>query len=408
MTINQQPKILVLTRFYLPGVSAGGPIKSVSNLVNALGEEFCFQIITLNKDLNSEEEYSAIIPGSSTLVGKASVIYLKNNILLPFKIIKTIRNSHYDLIYINSFFDPIFSIFPMLILRFYPSCRLPVLLAPRGELSLGALGLKRLKKNIFINFARLTNLYKDIIWHASTANESNDIRRVFSPVLGSISTARVISASDIANIYTMDELISETDILSAREFRLCFLSRITEMKNLLHVLKILKDIQISIELAVYGPIEDHKYWEKCQKLIDLMPSNIKVKYFGPVNSSDVVKTIASYDLFILPTLGENYGHVIVEAWAAGVPVLISDQTPWRNLKKKNVGWDIPNTSPDLFKEALIEASQWTIEKRNEVKKYCHQEANLIINSYTVISDNRTMLQKAINSYQEDALQTKDL
>jgi glycosyltransferase involved in cell wall biosynthesis len=397
MTVNPPKIILVFTRFYLPGVSAGGPIKSVSNLVNALGDEFIFKIITLNSDIN-DEEYSSVIPGSCVPVGKASVIYFKNDIFLPFRIIKAIREERCDLIYLNSFFDPLFSILPIFMKRMSLFFMPPLLLAPRGEFSIGALSLKKFKKTIYINFAKALNLYKDIVWHASTSNESSDILRVFSPVLNSISTARVISASDISIFHSIPskfDLKSNASVNNS--LRICFLSRITKMKNILFFLEILRNVKESIELSIYGPIEDAEYWKKCQKAIELMPANIIVNYFGPVASIDVAGTIAKHDLFILPTLGENYGHVIVEAWAAGVPVLISDKTPWKNLKEKNVGWDISIDSPDEFKEAIIEATKWSNEQRNQVKKSCYQEANAIINNHVVISDNRAMLQNAINT-----------
>ena len=44
------------------------------------------------------------------------------------------------------------------------------------------------------------------------------------------------------------------------------------------------------------------------------------------------KRIARSDVFLLPTGGENFGHAIFEALSCGVPVLISDQTPWRGLE----------------------------------------------------------------------------
>ena len=62
--------------------------------------------------------------------------------------------------------------------------------------------------------------------------------------------------------------------------------------------------------------------------------------------------IAKNHLFFLPTLGENFGHIILEAFCAGCPVLISDQTPWRDLEEKGVGWNLPLDQPELFREVL--------------------------------------------------------
>jgi glycosyltransferase involved in cell wall biosynthesis len=59
-----------------------------------------------------------------------------------------------------------------------------------------------------------------------------------------------------------------------------------------------------------------------------------------------------HGLFFLPTANENFGFVILEALLAGCPVLISDQTPWRNLAEKGIGWDLPLSRPDLIRAAL--------------------------------------------------------
>ena len=66
-------------------------------------------------------------------------------------------------------------------------------------------------------------------------------------------------------------------------------------------------------------------------------TNIRVEFKGPIPYTQVFGTLQQYHLFVLPTLGENYGHVIYEALSAGEPVPISDQTPWRKSGKRKSG-----------------------------------------------------------------------
>jgi len=43
----------------------------------------------------------------------------------------------------------------------------------------------------------------------------------------------------------------------------------------------------------------------------------------------------------MPSLTENFSYTVLESLQAGIPVLISDQTPWRDLQSQRVGWDLP-------------------------------------------------------------------
>ncbi len=100
------------------------------------------------------------------------------------------------------------------------------------------------------------------------------------------------------------------------------------MKNLDGLLEMLRGVHALVNLDIFGPIEDEDYWRKCEKIVSALPDNIKVKYRGSITPDEVSSTFARYDLFIFPTQGENFGHVIFEALRAGTPVLLSDRTPW--------------------------------------------------------------------------------
>ena len=67
-----------------------------------------------------------------------------------------------------------------------------------------------------------------------------------------------------------------------------------------------------------------------------------------VPHAQLEKILLNNHLFVLPTEGENFGHAIFEALAVGRPVLISDQTPWKNLSSANAGWDLPLNDPKTF------------------------------------------------------------
>src|ERR1022692_704357 len=124
------------------------------------------------------------------------------------------------------------------------------------------------------------------------------------------------------------------------------------MKNLTGALRLLGALRGRVTFDIYGLLEDPAYWQECQDLISQLPPNIQVKYCGVVPYPNVRKVLSEYDLFLLPTLGENYGHAIIDALITGCPVLISDRTPWRNLERLNVGWDLPLDQLAMLQGAL--------------------------------------------------------
>ena len=135
-------------------------------------------------------------------------------------------------------------------------------------------------------------------------------------------------APDLTPVVTPD--LNTTSSRAPGPLRFVFLSRISPMKNLDFLLRVLAKVSINVKLAIYGPQEDLQYWEHCLSLIKQLPENINVTLGGNVPQKQVRKVFSEHDVFVFPTRGENFGHVIFESLSAGTPVLVSDQTPWQS------------------------------------------------------------------------------
>lgn len=356
-------KILVLVPGYLPGFKSGGPVRTVANMIEALGDEITFNVVCMDRDLGDDHPYTSIRRNAWNKQGKANVFYIQRGLSGILKLIHILRNLHCDIVHINGFLPFQFSILPLILLRIFRK-NVSVILGPRGEFSLGALALKKNKKKIFIYFAKLTGLYNDVIWHASSPHEADDIRRSFSD------SANIRIAIDIAEAKSNIKISKREP---SQPLRVVFISRISPKKNLQFAISLLTEITVPLVFDVYGPIEDLHYWRTCIETAKLLPSNIQFNYNGSLHPNDVTQTLANYDLFLFPTLGENFGHVIAEALLAGLPVLISDQTPWRQLSKINIGWDVPLSNKVSFLHAIKKCLDYSEDEyhtwRNHIRDW---------------------------------------
>lgn len=326
-----KPKILCITDYYLPGFKGGGPIRSIANIVAHLSDDFEFWIVTRDRDANAFQSYPNVLVDKWSTVDQAKVFYASPEKLSFAGLMSILRSTQYDALYLNSFFSPRTTIQPLLI-RYLGLCnKTPVVLAPRGEFSVGALALKSSKKSMYLALIRGFRLYKDLFWQASSEYEVEDIYRALPSLSGG---GRVQTAPDLLPVvkvsvgkYTSPHVITKTRVQGA--LRLVFLSRISPKKNIDYLLCALKKIVNSVEVSIYGPIEDIAYWALCQEIIQNLPSNVSVIYRGEVVYENVAQTFAEHDLFVFPTHGENFGHVIYEALSVGTSVVVSDQTPWQ-------------------------------------------------------------------------------
>ena len=389
----RKPVILTFVRYYLPGYRSGGPIRSVANLVERLGDEFCFRIVTRDRDAGDESPYPNIARGNWNQIGKAQVLYLPPSHEKILSMRRLLVSTKYDLLYLNSFFAPQFSIQPAVLRWLQFSNRAPVVLAPRGEFSDAALALKSTKKRFYLFWAKLSRIYNDVLWQASSPFEVADIKRV----VGNVPT--VVAPNLLAS---PDRIDDRPDINEQRrkekrpgELDIVVIGRINVNKNILQALEILKGVEGRIEFHIYGPLNDSDYWEKCQATARSLPGNISVAYHGPIRNEIVHAKLRKNHLFFLPTLGENYGHAIIEALAAGCPVVISDRTPWRGLRAAKAGQDIALDQPDRFREAIAEFVRMG---ENEYKSWSNGALNYARELHVAedaLAANRAMFETAL-------------
>lgn len=333
------------TGYYLPGHRGGGPIQSIANMVSQLSDSYRFWILTPNHDWGDSRPYEGVEPLTWLPVGEARVMYLPDDGQSHELQAALSSLESFDILYLNGFLHPHYTVLPLLMNRLGRIKRTPVVVAPRGDFSPGIFRIKRYKKLPFTLLSRVTGLYSGIHWHATSDLEATDIRRWFG------AGARIHVAPNISSTEAAAK-DSQFPVKQAGTLSAVFLSRIMKKKNLPYAIRRLLEVKGEVHLSIVGPVEDESVWNECLELLKQAPSSMTYEYHGALPHDQAMKLLASNDVFVLPTLGENYGHVIAEALAAGVPTVISDQTPWRELERHKAGFVLPLADESGFTAAL--------------------------------------------------------
>jgi glycosyltransferase involved in cell wall biosynthesis len=311
-------KVLATCAVFEPGFRGGGALRSVAHIVDTISEHIDLALITRDRDLGSPDPYPGL-SGRWVSRGHARVFYQNiGDAAQWWRLWRELRATTFDVLYVNSLWAPAYTVIPIFAARLGMIRARRVLVAPRGELSPGAMSLKARKKRLFLKWWRPFLKRMDVVWHASTDREALDISAVFP-------WARVEINQDQVSL---PEAPIRATAANKGPARLVFIGRVSVKKNLELTLSALRSLLGQVEFDIYGPVEDTGYWTRCQSLISRLPTNVNVRYRGELAPADVCRTFARYDAFVFPTLGENFGHVLAESLSASCPVICSDQTPW--------------------------------------------------------------------------------
>ncbi len=343
-------RVIVSNGGFLPATTYGGPVVSIDNLCTFLNDEVEFFVICTDHELGSKDRLKNISEGWNDR-GNCRVKYMVDSDVNIKNLDGIIDEIKPDALYINSLFDAMWTI-PLLCIAKKRNIR--VLLAPRGQLCKNAF-IGKYKKMPYIWYLKLFKLIKNIHFQSTSDEETETIKKY----LGG-EDDRIYFLTNLPSL--PQKTIKHKEKVEG-EGRFVFYSRIVPKKNLISAIRFFNGIIGKAELDIYGPMEDKTYWEECEKEISKLADNVSVNYKGVIKHDDVFDVLSGYDAFIFPTWSENFGHVISEALFSGCPAIISDQTPWRDLKESYAGWDIDLNEEEQFKQAIQEI----INQNNE----CH-------------------------------------
>jgi glycosyltransferase involved in cell wall biosynthesis len=321
----------------LPAFKAGGPIRSIVNFVEMFKDDFDIYVFTSDRDLGDTQAFQNIETDVWTDQDRFKIMYASHKNLNHASIKKLIQTINPDWLYLNSMFSA-FTIYALLVLLRSRK----IVLAPRGMLRNSALAIKPIRKYLYLSLLKMLNVDQYIRLHATSSEEANSIKQIFP------------NAQTISVVPNLPPKINQE--LSSREknqgeLNMIFIGRMHPIKNLLYLLSCLENVYGNCSLKIIATKEDEIYWKECQDKISKLKT-ISIETMINMPHHEIKEQLEQSELFVLPTKGENFGHAILEALSVGCPVLISDQTPWKQLNSTKAGIELSLDDPSSFTSAI--------------------------------------------------------
>jgi glycosyltransferase involved in cell wall biosynthesis len=318
------PTIFISIDWFHPAYKAGGPVQSVANLVNNYGDERVnFKIFCSNADRDGSIHQGIVFDEWVYYNDRTQVWYASRNSLSAIR--RSINSSGAAVLFVIGIYSWYFNLLPLLV------GKVPVkLISVRGMLHAGALSQKSWKKKIYLFAWKLAGIHRRYAFHATDLAEKTFIQQVFGE------QPTVFVAGNFPRVFEFQPARHK----KPGSLQLVSIALISQMKNIALVLGALQHCVCQIHYDIYGPVKDAAYWQECLKKIAMLPSNITVTYKMDLVPAKVAETLQAYEVMILPSKSENFGHAIIEALSAGKPVITSHNTPFNELAENWAGKNV--------------------------------------------------------------------
>ena len=230
----------------------------------------------------------------------------------------------------------------------------PLVISPRGMLTPWAMRFHGWKKRLAWQLYQHRNLASARLLHATSRDEAEGFRTLglkqpIAIIPNGVSLPPENRKSEIGN--------RKSEIRTA-----LFLSRIHPKKGLLELVEAWHQVRPAGWRVVIAGGDEGGHREVVKAEIRKLKLEKEFEFIGEVADEKKWDVYRSADLFVLPTHSENFGIVIAEALACGVPVITTTGTPWEELNTQRCGWWV-EIGAGPFAAALRQALSLSDEER---------------------------------------------
>ena len=219
---------------------------------------------------------------------------------------------------------------------------IPYIISPRGMLSPWCLAQKRWKKRLGYLAYQKKDLELASLIHTTAAHETEHVRqqKLKNPI------------TCLPNGFFMSELQPEANDQSAavqrpRKKQITFISRIHPVKGLPLLVEAWAEANLSGWKCVIAGPDSNGHLSTITRLAESRGVADTIEFLPEVKGEQKASLLRDSSAVVLPSQSENFGMIVVEALAAGTPVITTRGTPWQDLESFNCGWWINRDVPSL-------------------------------------------------------------
>jgi glycosyltransferase involved in cell wall biosynthesis len=326
-------------------LESGGPSIYLRDLASGLSEYVHLSVLTL------QSLHPVQFPSRVKVVEHGSPIGLAG---YSRQIAQSLKNVEVDLFHGNGLWD-----YPIHAMASIARKRLiPYVISTHGMLEPWSLSVRRCKKRLALELYQNADLLHANCIHATAQAEAQNIRK-----LGFTNPIAVVAPG-----IDLSRFPIHPNKKSKPRRTLLFLSRIHPKKGVELLVdawsKLDRSDRVGWTVKIAGNGEP-EYVNSLRGLVRKRGLDGEISFVGPQFGADKLAAYYDADIFVLPTHSENFGMVIAEALACGVPVITTNGTPWEELTTRNSGWWIKNGLQSLV-EALAASMALGDNQREEM------------------------------------------